>query len=181
MDDITSGKKSGGGYGVVRMGEACFTNWYGSLGAVLDMRNKDNVSIELIFGCLFDETLQFLIDSKDKTYSEISVDSRSWCRYQDATYFYFDASGKLQKHLAGSSVDFYTGACETAMANNIYDIGGFRPTATMETGFNSWSVLRYCRGAKWNSSGVYGVASHRETRPSSWTEGNQARAFMYIR
>ena len=74
---------------------------------------RDNATVQGFFpwGCNWDTTLQWLIDSGCKTYEEVASNSTSWGNYSDDS-FSPNANGR------------YTGAYEQAKANNIYDLAG---------------------------------------------------------
>jgi len=74
---------------------------------------KDNTTVQgfFLWGANWDTTLQWLVDSGCKTYSEVASDSTSWGNYSDDS-FSPNARGN------------YTGAWEQAKANNIYDLAG---------------------------------------------------------
>lgn len=74
---------------------------------------KDNASVQgfFLWGTNWDTTLQWLMDSGCKTYSEVASDSSAWGNYSDDS-FSLNARGN------------YTGAWEQAKANNIYDLAG---------------------------------------------------------
>ncbi len=74
---------------------------------------RDNTTVQgfFLWGANWDTTLQWLVDSGCKTYSEVASNSTSWGNYSDDT-FSPNARGN------------YTGAWEQAKANNIYDLAG---------------------------------------------------------
>ena len=74
---------------------------------------RDNPTVQGFFpwGCNWDTTLQWLVDSGCKTYEQVASNSTSWGNYSDDT-FSKDAYGQ------------YTGLYEEAKANNIYDMAG---------------------------------------------------------
>ena len=74
---------------------------------------RDNPTVQGFFpwGANWDTTLQWLVDSGCKTYTEVASNSTSWGNYSDDT-FSPNARGN------------YTGAFEQAKANNIYDLAG---------------------------------------------------------
>ena len=73
----------------------------------------DNNTVQGFFpwGCNWDTTLQWLIDSGGKTEPEVASDSTSWGNYSDDS-FSDGADGRC------------TGIWEEASANNIYDLAG---------------------------------------------------------
>ena len=74
---------------------------------------SDNDTVEGFFpwGCNIDTTLQWLIDSGNKTFEEVARDSTSWGNYSNDT-FSINATGNL------------TGVWEETNSNNIYDLAG---------------------------------------------------------
>lgn len=74
---------------------------------------RDNATVQGFFpwGCNWDTTLQWLIDSGCKTYEEVASNSTSWGNNSDDS-FSPNANGR------------YTAAYEQAKANNIYDLAG---------------------------------------------------------
>ncbi len=87
----------------------------------------DNDSVQGFFpwGINFDTTLQWLIDSENKTREEVAVDSTSWGNYSNDT-FSVGARGN------------YTGIYEETKANNIYDLAG-----------NNWEWTRERKGSNY--------------------------------
>ena len=73
----------------------------------------DNSSVQAFFpwGANYDTTLQWLIDSEEKTFSEVASNSTSWGNYSNDS-FSPNAKGN------------YTGIFEETKANNIYDLAG---------------------------------------------------------
>ena len=74
---------------------------------------RDNATVQgfFLWGANWDTTLQWLVDTGCKTYSEVASNSTSWGNYSDDS-FSPDARGN------------YTGVWEEAKANNIYDLAG---------------------------------------------------------
>ena len=73
--------------------------------------DNDSVSGFFPWGCNYDTTLQWLVDSGNKSINDIQSDSTSWGNYSNDTF----SDG------AGGN---YTGMWEEAKANNIYDLAG---------------------------------------------------------
>ena len=91
---------------------------------------KDNDTVQGFFpwGCNFDTTLQWLVDSGCKSQDDIDYDSTSWGNYSDDT-FSNRATGK------------YTGMWEETNANNIYDLAGNNWEWTQERYYGNY-VMR---------------------------------------
>ena len=73
----------------------------------------DNPTVQGFFpwGCNWDTTLQWLIDSGDKTADQISKDSTSWGNYSNDTF-------------SPNAYGNYTGVWSETKAGNIYDLAG---------------------------------------------------------
>ena len=74
---------------------------------------RDNSTVQGFFpwGCTWDTTLQWLVDTGCKTFTEVASNSSSWGNYSDDTF-------------SPNARNNYTGAFEQAKANNIYDLAG---------------------------------------------------------
>ena len=73
--------------------------------------DNDTVQGFLLWGANWDTTLQWLIDSGCKTFSEVAGDSSGWGNYADADF-------------CRNGGERSTGRWEQAKANNIYDLAG---------------------------------------------------------
>ena len=99
---------------------------------------QDNDTVQGFFpwGINWDTTLQWLIDSGDKTQKEVASDSTSWGNYSNDT-FSVGAKGN------------YTGIYEEAKSNNIYDLAGNNWEWTQERNGTSYVM----RGGGYNLMG----------------------------
>ncbi len=91
-------------------------------------RNNPTVQGFFLWGCNWDTTLQWLVDTGNKTYEEVAINSTSWGNYSNDD-FSPNARGN------------YTGAYEEAKANNIYDLAGNNWEWTQER-YGSSYVMR---------------------------------------
>ena len=91
---------------------------------------KDNPSVQgfFLWGANWDTTLQWLVDTGCKTYSEVASDSTAWGNYSDDSF-------------SPNAIGNYTGAWEQAKANNIYDLAGNNWEWTQERNGSSY-VMR---------------------------------------
>ena len=98
----------------------------------------DNETVQGFFpwGITWDTTLQWLVDSGNKTRAQVASDSTSWGNYSNDTF----STG------AGGN---YTGAWEQAKANNIYDLAGNNWEWTQERSGSSYVM----RGGGYNLMG----------------------------
>ena len=149
-----------------------YTDWYRSYSKLKMMGANSNVQAGLIWGSLWDETLQWLVESGNKTYEDM-VDSTSWGNYYNAEFDYITTSGDTaHKNLNSNGTSVRTGSTEYTNANNIYDLaGGGQWEWTMEAG---GSVSRRCRGGSFLNTGSNYPASNRHVQHSglqlSWRE-----------
>ena len=118
---------------------------------------NENVTTSMIWGSLWDETLQWLLESNAKIstgevidYTRIGEDSVSWGNYNDATFEYTNKSGGIRTKYKGSSTEIPTGGTEYTKANNIYDLAGNMREWTLEA---LHAYERVFRGGAFSFSG----------------------------
>ena len=138
-------------------------NWYTAYTRIKRMSTGTNVRTGMIWGCLWDETLQWLVDSGNKTYAEMK-DSTSWGNYYDSTFEYTTTSGSTATKSTSSSTRIPSGSTEYTKANNIYDMAGNVWDWTLE-GYGSY--YRRKRGGSYDVYGSNGPASGRDGYYSS--------------
>ena len=135
-----------------------YTTWYASYEKMKLMGANSNVQAGLIWGSLWDETLQWLVDSGNKTYEDM-VDSTSWGNYSNAEFDYIITSGDTAHKNSNSYVSSVrTGSSEYTNANNIYDLAGSQWEWTMEA---DGSNYRRFRGGYYSNTGSFYPASYR--------------------
>ncbi|MBP3596957.1 MAG: hypothetical protein J6J60_06125 [Clostridia bacterium] len=98
-------------------------NWYTMYSKMKYLGANSNVKANMIWGSLWDETLQWLVDSGCKTYEQVGTDSTSWGNYYHATFEYTTSGGSTLTKVNGNS-KIPTGSTEYTNANNIYDMAG---------------------------------------------------------
>lgn len=138
----------------------------------------DNVETSMIWGCLWDETLQWLIDSGNKTNSEIK-NSTSWGNYKNSTFEYTDTNENILTKLQNTSIKIPSGSTAYTKANNIYDMGENVYEWTLETNNEN---ARRCRGGDCENIGSRGSAPYRYGyNPKITMNGIETRAYLYIK
>ena len=143
------------------------------------MSTGTNVRTGMIWGCLWDETLQWLVDSGAKTYAEMK-DSTSWGNYSNSTFEYkTNISGSTSTKNASSGTRIPSGSTEYSKANNIYDMAGNVWDWTLE-GYGSYG--RRYRGGYYNGNGSNNPASDRRNDyPYYSYDGIGFRSYLYIK
>ena len=154
-------------------------NWYTEYKKIKRMSTDVNVSTSMIWGCLWDETLQWLVDSGAKTYAGMK-DSTSWGNYNNSTFEYkTNISGSTSTKNASSGTRIPSGSTEYSKANNIYDMAGNVWDWTLE-GYGS--SHRRCRGGSYYGDGSKYPASNRYgSNPDNSVSDIGFRAYFYIK
>ena len=151
---------------------------------------KENIETTMIWGSLWDETLQWLLESgaeiqdgeggtREITESDINSNSSDWGNYTDATFKYRTTSGGTSTKNKGSNTRIPTGSAEYTKANNIYDLAGNVYDWTLEANYTNIRVLR---GGRYYDSGSNVPASHRfNDSPTSSSFSCGCRSALYIK
>ena len=114
--------------------------WWNMYASAKLLAGNENVKSMLIWGSLWDETLQWFIDSGARSYKTVGEDSTTWGNYENAEFGYYETGpnkGYKQKK-AGSSRLLPTGAQTTTNSgrrnctNYICDMAGNTVEYTME-------------------------------------------------
>ena len=132
-------------------------NWYTAYMLIQLMNANEKVKTSMIFGCLWDETLQWLVDSGNKTYADMK-DSTSWGNYSNSTFEYKNTSGSTSTKSVNSTTRIPSGSTEYSKANNIYDMAGNVWDWALE---GNGSYGRSYRGGSYNGNGSDKPASYR--------------------
>ncbi len=107
-------------------------NWYTMYEKSEALRGKNrNVETSMIWGCLWDATLQWLIDTNAITYDQVVTTPGEWGNYKDSTFTYTTDEGEQTKEWGEKLIP--TGSSEYTKRNNIYDMGGNVQELTLET------------------------------------------------
>ena len=138
------------------------TNWYNLYNACRNskLQASDKVKTQMIWGCQWDVTMNWLISSGAKTSDEVNKDSSSWGNYNNTSVKADDGTTEIKESGTGSVLN--TGETTFTMANNIYDLAGNVSESTQE-GFYSTRANRggnfYMESADYpaskRSGGVY--------------------------
>lgn len=152
--------------------------WYAMYNKMQYLGANTNVKANMIWGCLWDETLQWFVDTGSLKQDELVV-SMSWGNYYDTTLNYTTTSGTTATTNIGSSTKIPAGSSEYTKVNNIYDMAGNVWDWTLEAGGTSY---RYYRGGLCYYSGSYIPASYRVDYDPNGSDFNIGfRAYLYIK
>lgn len=127
---------------------------------------NDHVVTSMIWGSLWDETLQWLIDSgattsngTKLTYELVGANSTTWGNYTNSRFKYIPSGSITPEETAEKgSTRLPTGSSEYTKVNNIYDLAGNVWDGTLET--NSTNS-RFSRGGFYGYDGNGNPATHR--------------------
>ena len=119
-----------------------------------------NVKTSMIWGTQYDQVMNWLIKSGEKTPLDINKGSVAWGNYKDVEFEYYTNTSKetATKNL-GSETRIASGAYEGAKANNIYDLAGNVWLWTLEAGSSGSGNNRFSRGGSYGFNGTISYAS----------------------
>ena len=139
------------------------TNWYNLYNACRNskLQASDKVKTQMIWGCQWDVTMNWLISSGAKTSDEVNKDSSSWGNYQETSVKADDGTTEIKA--SGTSAKLNTGKTTFTMANNIYDLAGNVYEWTQEA---SDTYVRASRGGDYYNNGSGSPASDRYRQQS---------------
>ena len=129
------------------------TNWYDLYKKCTELQASDKVKTQMIWGCQWDVTCNFIANRGDK---KSITDSSSWGNYKNTSVKADD--GKTELKASGTFGTLNTGETTFTMANNIYDLAGNCYEWTQEA-LNTND--RAIRGGNCGSNGSYDPASCR--------------------
>ena len=142
-----------------------------------------NVKTSMIWGTQYDQVMNWLIKSGEKTPLDVNVGSVAWGNYKDNEFEYYTNTSKTTetKNL-GSKTKIASGAYEGAKANNIYDLAGNVYPWTLEADSSWVDKGRYHRGGSYQSYGTFNFASSRiASDPSHTIYGVGVGGTLYIK
>ena len=133
------------------------TSWYNLYKKCTELQASDKVKTQMIWGCQWDATMNWLISSGAKTSDEVNKDSSSWGNYKDS-----EGDAKVIVTENGTETNKYgtkqnTGYSEYWKANNIYDLAGNCREWTQEA-FSTNN--RAVRGGRYSYVGSFNPASY---------------------
>ena len=152
--------------------------WYTMYSKHQRIDTSENVKTGMIWGCLWNETLQWLVDTGRLKQDELVV-SNSWGNYYDTTFEYTWLDETIVTKSLLSSAKIPSGSTEYTNANNIYDMAG---------NVYEWSLGGDNSSYRNFYGGYYGEYASREPASNRYgqypTYGYSRygfRAFLYIK
>ena len=151
---------------------------------------KENIETGMIWGSLWDETLQWLLETgaqiqngeggtREITESDINSNSSDWGNYYNVTFEYTNTNGGTSTKNESSSTRIPTGSTEYTKANNIYDLAGNMCDWTLEA--NS-TYNRVLRGGSCGNGGSSGPGrGRRYSYPTYSVDDYGCRSALYIK
>ena len=162
---------------VKRMSSNPYASWYDTYVNLRTLVPNENLKANIIWGCLWDETLQWFRESGAKTDEEI-YNSATWGNHLDSEGFtyYTNVAGSTGSKTKGSGKSIPTGSTERNKANNIYDMAGNQWEWTLE-GYGNYS-RRIRGGICVKNASDYSVG-YRNGYGPYYTDAS--RAYFYIK
>jgi hypothetical protein len=121
-------------------------SWYTMYNAIQYLSKGTNVKASMIWGCLWDETVQWFVDSGNFEQAEIASSRSTLGNYSDLTFTYTAEDGTIQTKVGNTRIP--TGSAEYTKNLNIYDMAGNVEERTLESnGYNR----RVTRGGSYYS------------------------------
>ena len=162
---------------VKRMSSNPSASWYDTYANLRTLGANENVKSNMIYGCLWDETLQWFVDTGSKTPAEI-YNSATWGNHNDSEGFtyYTNVAGSTGTKTQNNGKSIPTGSTERNKANNIYDMAGNMYEWTLE---GDGSNYRRERGGYYNNvASSYSVGCRINVNPYIT---DTSRAYFYIK
>lgn len=162
-----------------KMNENLTQKQWGQLYTEAKELKKDNDSIytNLIWGSLWDHTINWFVETNAKTYQEIS-DSTKFGNYWYSEFeYYADQNLNKATKKRKNGIIIPTGSSEYTKVNNIYDMAGNTRELTLENvneEFNS-------RGGDYKRDQNCSCAERRETRINLKDESVGSRSMLFLR
>ena len=151
------------------------TNWYDLYKKCKELNASNKVETRMIWGCQWDLTMNWLIDSKAKTDTEVNINSSSWGNYFNTSVKADDGTTKIKANEESSKLN--TGKTTFTIANNIYDLAGNCYEWTQEAGFTNYRAVR---GGSYNFEGRTYPASDRQNGRPDDTSTDYIRFSSYF-
>ncbi len=152
--------------------------WYTMYSRVGYLAANSNVKTNIIWGCLWDEILQWMVDKWEKWPADYVTGGAYWGNCLDSNFSYINSNGQTVTKPAGQNIKIPTGSAEHAKASNIYDMCG----NTWEFTLEGMKPFRTVRGSACQQKEYYYSGGSRSTaRPNEKYDITGCRAYLYIK
>ena len=155
-------------------------NWYNLKKACTNVVTGEEYGAQstMIYGNQWDEVMDWLVDTGDKTSSQVNTDSSSWGNYINYNTTNGYNEGDIE-YDATAGTPKPSGINPGWRANNIYDLAGNYWEWTQEAIF---TYRRTTRGGGWSGTGLERPATIRfNNDPYDIPAGVSSRATLYIK
>ncbi len=136
---------------------------------------NDSIETSMIWGCLWDATLQWLIDTDAATYDEVGKNSKDWGNYANVSFQYEDMSGNIVSKRGSKIIP--TGSSEHNNKNNIYDMAGNVYEITLEA---YSKACRAYRGGYYVGNGIDSVCYRKYYGPNNFFDDCGTRLALFV-
>jgi hypothetical protein len=116
--------------------------WYIMYSKMSTLAANSTVKTNMLWGCLYDETLQWMEERGNKYYANFINYSYTWGNYKDSTFTYTATDGTTATKAANTSTRIPTGSADYTKALNIFDLAGNVWEWTLEGSGTSCRVTR---------------------------------------
>ena len=141
-----------------------------------------SAGVQMIWRTQWDETLKWLINTREKTYAEVGSDSISWGNYYKNSFTYYT---NTSKSTATKSSGYWTripsGAYEGANANNVYDLAGNVWDFTLKSGDSGTDSYRESRGGDYSNGPSTHAADVNDMTPDISYDNFGLRCSLFIK
>lgn len=154
-----------------------YQTWYDMYTKLKRIETTENTKTSMIWGCLWDETLQWLVDSGRLDQYELLI-STGFGNYYDTTFEYTMTNGNTSTKQFRRLTKIPAGSSEYTNTNNIYDMAGNIFYWTLES---TGTMSRRIRGGDTSDYGVNESISYRSGYSPNTRYSVGFRAYMYIK
>ncbi len=147
------------------------TDWYDLYKKCTELQASDKVKTQMIWGCQWDVTMNWLISSGAKTSDEVNKDSSSWGNYNNTLVKADDGTTKIKEN--GTNTKLNTGKTTFTMANNIYDLAGNVSEWTQEASDTDYRAVR--SGSFYSRSSFIPASSRFDSYGPDYSDGDSDR------
>ncbi len=156
-------------------------NWCTCYSKMGYLSANENVKTNMIWGCLWDEIMQWMFERQFRCYRDYGLSSNLWGNFADSSFSHLTiTSGTVVKN-ANTSRMIPTGSTEYTNSLNIYDLAGNVSEWTLESSGTCGRIFRGGNYANSMSQNLMMQARMGNLLPNLKTESIGVRAYLYIK